>query len=66
MAAVGGDARGALDEKARQTFKVAFVEKQEPVLLVLEHILAELGGERRQPLRDRGEPRFGLAVRACA
>ena len=66
MAAVGGDARGAGDEKVWQTFKVALIEQHEPVFLVLEHILAELSGERRQPLRDRGQSRFGLRLGACA
>ena len=59
MAAVGGDARGAADEKIRQALKIALVEQHEPVFFVLQHVLAELSGERRQPLGDRGQSRFG-------
>ena len=66
MAAVGGDARGAGDEKIRQAVEIGLVQQQEPVLFVREHILAELGGERRQPLGDRGQPRLGFGRRARA
>ena len=60
MAAVGGDARGAGDEKIRQAVEIGRVQEQEPVFFVREHILAELSGERRQPLGDRGQPRLGF------
>ena len=66
MAPVGGDARGARDEEIGQTLKIGLIQQQEPVFLVLEHVLAELSGERRQPLGDRGQSRFGLRLSACA
>ena len=56
--------RAALrDEEIRQAVEVALVEQQQEVFFVGEHVLAELGAERRQPLGDRGEPRLGLGRR---
>ena len=53
--------RAALvDEKIRQPVEIGLVQEQEPVLFVREHILAERGGERRQPLGDRRQPRLGF------
>ncbi len=66
MAPIGGDARGARDEEVGKAFEIGLIEQHEPVFFIPEHILAELGGERRQPLGDRGEPRFGLRVGARA
>ena len=66
MSVVSGDARGAGDEEIRQTLKIGLIEQHEPVFLVLEHVLAEFRRERRQPLSDRGEPRFDLRLSACA
>ena len=60
MAALGRAARGAGHEKIGEPVEIALVEKQEPILFVLEHILAELSGERRQPLGDRGQSRLGF------
>ena len=60
MAAVGGDARGAGGEKIRQPVEIGLVQEQEPGFFVREHILAELGRKRRQPLGDRGQPRLGF------
>ncbi len=43
--------------------KVALaVEHQMPGLLVLQHVLRELGRERREPLVDLGDARLGLAA----
>ena len=59
--------RAALATKEiRQAVEILLVKQHEPGLFVREHILAELGGERRQPLGDRGQSRLGLRRRARA
>ena len=59
-------APGAGDEKVRQAVEIVLAEQHEPCFFVGEDILPELGGERRQPLADRGQTRLGVRLRACA
>ena len=66
MAALGGDARCARYIEVRQAGEILLVQQHEPVFFVRQHILAELRGERRQPLGDRGQARLGLSRRACS
>ncbi len=66
MAALGGDARGARDEKIRQAVEIGLVQQHEPRFFVRQHILPELSAKRRQPLGDRGEARLGLRRQARA
>ena len=60
MAPIGAAARGARDEEIGQALEIRLVEQHEPVFFIPKHILAELSGERRQPLGDCGQPHFGL------
>ena len=60
MAALGGEARGAADDKVRQSLEIALVQKHQPVFFVRQHVLAELGAERREPFADRRQTRLGL------
>ena len=66
MAALDRDARGALRKEIRQAVEIALGEQHQPVFFVRQHILAELGAERRQPLADRGEAVLGFGREACA
>ena len=66
MAALGGDARGAGEEKIRQPIEIVLIEQHEPRFFVRQHILAELRAKRRQPLVDRGEARLGFWRQPCA
>ena len=58
--------RAALAIKIRQALKILLVQQHEPRLFVREHILPELSGERRQPLRDRSQSRLGVRRRTSA
>ena len=60
FATLGGEPRRARDKEVRKALKIVGAEPERPGFLVGEHVLAELGGERREPFADRGEPRLGL------
>ena len=66
MAPVGGDARGARDEEIRQALEIGLIEQHEPVFFIRQHVLTEFRRQRRQPLGDCGQSRFGLGRRARA
>jgi len=64
---VGRRARRGRPHRRRQAGEVALaLEHQAPGLLVLQDVLAELRGERRQPLVDLGDARFRLAAESGA
>src|SRR5579871_4016141 len=56
MAPLLRDAGRGMDKELRQAVEVALAEKQKPILLVLEDVLAEGGRKRCEPLRDGREP----------
>ena len=66
MAALGGDSRRAGAIEIRQALEILLVKQHEPRLFVGEHVLPELGGERREPLADRSQTRLGVRRRARA
>ena len=56
-----GGLRRGLPQEVRQAGEVRLAVEDEGVgLLVREHVLGELRAQRREPLRDRGEPRLRL------
>ena len=63
LAAIGGRLRGRGAHGVGQAGEISFsVQHQQVVLLVGQHVLAELGAERRRPLGDGGHTRLGLLV----
>ncbi len=54
-AARGGRLAHAFPQEVRHAVEIRVAERQEPALLVGEHVLAERGVQHRQTFRDRGE-----------